>query len=82
MDSVKERAAQAIYLRDYEPFRAICAEIKADAVALFLNPASDTVTLSHAHERVRAVEVFMAAIGDRIDAAKIAEKRAQDRNGD
>lgn len=82
MDSVKERAAQAIHLRDYEPFKAICEEIKADAVALFLNPASDIDAIARAHQSVRAIETFMAAINDRIDAARIAEKRAQDRNGD
>jgi hypothetical protein len=50
-------------------------------VQLFLNPASDITAIARAHEAVRAVETFIAAIQTRIDAEKVADKKAQDRNG-
>jgi hypothetical protein len=82
MLDVHQRAIQARQLEAYEPFKEICEEIRADAVRLFLNPASDINALARAHEAVRAVETFIAAIQTRIDAEKVAEKKAQDRGSD
>ncbi len=81
MLDVHQRAIQARQLAEYEPFRAIADEIREDAVQLFLNPASDITAIARAHEAVRAVETFIAAIQTRIDAEKVADKKAQDRNG-
>jgi hypothetical protein len=81
MLDIRQRATQARHLEGYEPFTAICDEIRNDAVQLFLNPASDITAIARAHEAVRAVETFIAAIQTRIDAEKVADKKAQDRNG-
>ena len=82
MLDVYQRAIQARQLEGYEPFRAICDEIRDDAVQLFLNPASDINAIARAHEAIRALETFMAAIQARIDAEKVADKKAQDRGSD
>lgn len=82
MPDIERRAIQARQLADYEPFKAIADEIQAQAVELFLNPASDITAIARAHEAVRAVETFMAAIRERIDAEKVAEKKAQHRGSD
>ena len=82
MLDVYQRAIQARQLEGYEPFREICAEIREEAVQLFLNPASDINAIARAHEAVRAVETFIAAIQTRIDAEKMADKKAQDRGSD
>lgn len=82
MLDVYQRAIQARQLEGYEPFREICAEIREEAVQLFLNPASDINAIARAHEAVRAVETFIAAIQTRIDAEKVADKKAQDRGSD
>jgi hypothetical protein len=82
MLDVYQRAIQARQLADYEPFKAICDEIKDDAVALFLNPASDITTLARAHEAIRAVNTFTAIIQSRLDDEQIAQKKAQDRGSD
>jgi len=81
MLDIRQRATQARQLEGYEPFTSICDEIRNDAVQLFLNPASDITAIARAHEAVRAVETFIAAIQTRIDAEKVADKKAQDRNG-
>lgn len=81
MLDIRQRAIQARQLADYEPFQAICDEIRSEAVELFLNPASDITAIARAHEAVRAVETFLATIQTRIDAEKVADKRDQDRNG-
>jgi hypothetical protein len=81
MLDIRQRATQARQLEGYEPFTAICDEIRNDALQLFLNPASDITAIARAHEAVRAVETFIAAIQTRIDAEKVADKKAQDRNG-
>ena len=82
MLDVYQRAIQARQLEGYEPFKAICDEIRDDAVQLFLNPASDINAIARAHEAIRALETFMAAIQARIDAKKVADKKAQDRGSD
>jgi hypothetical protein len=82
MLDVRQRATQARQLEGYEPFREICAEIREEAVQLFLNPASDIDSIARAHEAVRAVETFMATIQTRIDAEKVADKKAQHRGSD
>ena len=82
MLDVRQRATQARQLEGYEPFKVICAEIRDEAVQLFLNPASDITSIARAHEAVRAVETFMAAIQTRIDAEKVADKKAQHRGSD
>jgi transposase-like protein len=82
MLDVYQRAIQARQLEGYEPFREICAEIREEAVQLFLNPASDINAIARAHEAVRAIETFIAAIQTRIDAEKVADKKAQDRGSD
>lgn len=82
MLDVRQRAAQARQLEGYEPFKEICSEIRNEAVQLFLNPASDITSIARAHEAVRAVETFMAAIQTRIDAEKVADKKAQHRGSD
>ena len=82
MLDVRQRATQARQLENYEPFKEICAEIRDEAVQLFLNPASDITSIARAHEAVRAVETFMAAIQTRIDAEKVADKKAQHRGSD
>lgn len=82
MLDVHQRAIQARQLEGYEPFKEICAEIREDAVRLFLNPASDINAIARAHEAVRAVETFIAVIQERIDAEKMADKKAQDRGSD
>jgi hypothetical protein len=81
MLDVYQRATQARQLEGYEPFQAIAEEIRNSAVELFLNPASGIEAIAGAHEAIRAVETFMAAIQLRIDAEKVADKKAQDRNG-
>jgi transposase-like protein len=82
MLDVRQRATQARQLEGYEPFKEICAEIREEAVQLFLNPASDIDSIARAHEAVRAVETFMATIQTRIDAEKVADKKAQHRGSD
>jgi hypothetical protein len=82
MLDVRQRSTQARQLEGYEPFKEICAEIREEAVQLFLNPASDITSIARAHEAVRAVETFMAAIQTRIDAEKVADKKAQHRGSD
>jgi hypothetical protein len=82
MLDVYQRAIQARQLAEYEPFRMIADEIRNEAVELFLNPASDITAISRAHEAIRAVETFMSAIKSRIDAEKVADKKAQDRGSD
>ena len=82
MLDVRQRATQARQLESYEPFKEICAEIREEAVQLFLNPASDITSIARAHEAIRAVETFMAAIQTRIDAEKVADKKAQHRGSD
>ena len=81
MLDIRQRAIQARQLADYEPFIAICDEIRSEAVQLFMNPASDITAIARAHEAVRAVETFIATIQTRIDAEKVADKQDQDRNG-
>jgi hypothetical protein len=82
MLDVRQRATQARQLEGYEPFKEICAEIREEAVQLFLNPASDITSIARAHEAIRAVETFMATIQTRIDAEKVADKKAQHRGSD
>jgi hypothetical protein len=82
MLDVRQRATQARQLEGYEPFKEICAEIREEAVQLFLNPASDIDSIARAHEAVRAVETFIATIQTRIDAEKVADKKAQHRGSD
>jgi len=82
MLDVYQRAIQARQLEGYEPFKEICNEIRNEAVQLFLNPASDITSIARAHEAIRAVETFIAAIQTRIDAEKVADKKAQDRGSD
>jgi hypothetical protein len=82
MLDIRQRAIQARQLAGYEPFKAIADEIRDDAVQLFLNPASDISAIARAHEAIRAVETFIAAIQTRIDAEKVADKKAQDRGSD
>jgi hypothetical protein len=82
MLDVYQRAIQARQLAGYEPFMVIADEIRDEAVGLFLNPASDITAIARAHEAIRAVETFMAAIQARIDAEKVADKKVQDRGSD
>ena len=82
MLDVRQRATQARQLEGYEPFKEICAEIRDEAVQLFLNPSSDITSIARAHEAVRAVETFIATIQTRIDAEKVADKKAQHRGSD
>jgi hypothetical protein len=82
MSDVQQKAIQARQLLEYEPFTAIVDEIRQDAVSLFLNGTSDITEIARAHEAIRAIDKFMAAIQSRLDAEKVAQKKGQDRGSD
>ena len=83
MSKVKQLASQARSLQSNPDFLAIVEEIKAGAVALFLDPNSDTVALTDAHARIRAIETFQNAIKARIDAEIYEDKKGnRDRAND
>ncbi len=82
MSDVNQRAIQARQLADYEPFQAIVGDIRQGALDLFLNGTSDITEIARAHEAIRAIELFMAAIQSRLDAEKVAKKKGQDRGSD
>ena len=83
MSEIKRRAQEARELLATEAFRAICDEIKAEAVDLFLASGSDINAIERAQSRVRAIDVFMSAIQARLNADMVAEKKkAQDRGSD
>lgn len=82
MSKIVERAAQARSLRVDEAFKAICDEIRADAASVFLEAHSSPEAIAAAHDRVRAVQVFLDAIQARLDAEAIDQKRNQHRVND
>ena len=82
MGNARQLALEAQSLMEFAPFCDIAEEIRKDAVGLFLNPASDIDAIAGAHERIRAVETFMAAIQCRITAGSLAEKKDQHRGND
>lgn len=82
MRDVYQRAIQARQLANYEPFKDIAAEIQDEAVKLFSDPSSGIDEIARAHEAIRAVDRFMAAIKARIDAETIADRKVQHRAND
>lgn len=85
MSDVMHNAEAAKRLVENADFTGICEEIRAEAAALFLNASSDMVAITKAHERVKAVQLFLDAMTARIDAAKIEERKkekAQHRGND
>lgn len=83
MSDAKQKAAQARALQSNPDFLAIVEDIRANAVALFLDPNSDTIALTDAHSRIRAIEAFQNAIKARIDAEMYEDKKGnRDRAND
>lgn len=82
MSDIRQRAIEARQLAEYEPFKAIVEEVRQNAVGLFLNGSSAITEITRAHEAIRAIDMFMAAIQTRIDAEKVAQKKGQDRGSD
>ena len=82
MSDIKQRAFEARQLADYGPFLSIVDEILEDATSLFLNGSSAITEIARAHEAVRAVETFKAAIKSRLDAETVSDRKAQDRGSD
>ena len=79
MSDIQLRAAEAQALQDFDAFKAVSNDIEKDAVTAFLDPLATTAGIEAAHEKVRAVNVFRAAIQARIDAATF-EKRKKDKD--
>ncbi len=83
MSDVKRKAAEARALLNDPAFKDIVAEIKQDAVALFLRPICSIEDMQAAHARVQATETFLDALQARINAEAIEDKKkGQDRRGD
>lgn len=82
MSDVQQKATQARQLAEYEPFQAIVEDIRQGALDLFLNGNSAITEIARAHEAIRAIDMFMAAIQSRLDAEKVAQKKGQDRGSD
>jgi hypothetical protein len=71
----KHRANQARELLANDAFEQVMAEIRDDAVRLFLDAKSGIEALQEAHARVRAVETVHAALQSRLDEEAVEEKR-------
>ena len=82
MSDVRQKAIQARQLAEYEPFQAIVEDIRQGALGLFLNGTSAITEIARAHEAIRAIDLFTAAIQSRLDAEKVAQKKGQDRGSD
>jgi hypothetical protein len=83
MSEIKRKAMEARALMADRAFQDVIAEIKADAVALFLRSKCSIDDMQAAHDRVQATETFLDALRARIDAETIEDKKkAQDRYGD
>lgn len=82
MADVNQRAIEARQLQEFGPFKAIVDEIRRGALDLFLNGSSAITEVTRAHEAIRAIDMFMAAIQSRLDAEKVAQKKGQDRGSD
>ena len=82
MSDVQQKAIQARQLAEYEPFQAIVEDIRQNALDLFLNGTSAITEIARAHEAIRAIDMFMAAIQSRLDAEKVAQRKGQDRGSD
>ena len=82
MSDVQQKAIQARQLAEYEPFQAIVGDIRQNALDLFLNGTSVITEIARAHEAIRAIDMFMAAIQSRLDAEKVAQRKGQDRGSD
>ena len=65
---------EAKALQSDPAFIDIVAEIQSGAMAFFLDPNSDITALAKAHEAIRAVETFRAALQARIDAESVEDK--------
>lgn len=70
---VKRRAQEARELLENEIFSQVMAEIRDDAVKLFLNANSGIDVLERAHEKVRAIEIVQKALQSRLDEEKREE---------
>jgi hypothetical protein len=79
MSDTKRKAMVARDLLENGSFREIADEIRAEAGAVFFNPASSPDQLAAAHARIRSIETFTAAIQARLDADTVEEKKAQHR---
>lgn len=83
MSELQTRANEAKALASDPVFCAILQEITDAATALFASAHSDMVSISAAHEKIRAVQHIRDALTARIDAAKFEDHRkAQDRGYD
>lgn len=82
MSKITERAAEARALSANAALQNVIADIREDAVQVFLNTSSTVEQREAAHDRVRAVQTILDAIQARVDAEKIEQKRDQHRGND
>jgi hypothetical protein len=81
MDNVKQRANEARDLMGNHAFQSVIAEIRAEAAELFLNASSDMVSISGAHERVRATQTILDALQVRLNAEMAEDKQKAKHRG-
>jgi hypothetical protein len=82
MASKHQRAMDALDLAENPIFQEVCREVKDASISVFLDPRATPESLARAHEGVRAVETFMAALKARADDWALEQKRTQDRGND
>ena len=73
--SVTQRALVAKRLLDDEGLQSVFDDIRNGATATFLSASASMAEIEAAHERVRAVQVVLDAIEDRLTDKAIEEKR-------
>lgn len=85
MSEASQKADAAKRLAENDDFKGVCDEIRSEAATLFLNANSDIVAITKAHDRVKAVQLFLDVLATRITDAKLEERKkekAQHRGND
>jgi len=82
MSLIKQRASEAKTLLGDNVFKAVIAEIRDDAVGVFLDANCDITRIAAAHASVRAVQVILDALQARLDAEAVEAKQDRDRAND
>lgn len=85
MSEASQKADAAKRLSENDDFKGVCDEIRSESATLFLNANSDIVAITKAHDRVKAVQLFLDVLATRITDAKLEERKrekAQHRGND
>lgn len=82
MSRVNEKAGEAHRLLNDEAFLSLIEEIRTSAMEVFLNANCDIDQISKAHEKVRATQIILDALQERLNAKLVEDKKDRHRGND